>query len=212
MFEGGVVKPDMEFKRDILGMGTHDLTSCYQCGTCSVVCPISTDEDPFPRKEMIWVQWGLKDKLMADPSVWLCHQCNVCNVYCPRDAKPADVMSALRDYSISHYATPNFMAKAMREPRFLPLLFALPAVIFLAVLAWLGNLTSLPTDQVVFSKFMPIIYIEVIFMVAVGAATLALLFGGVRYWKAMNSLASANRHSPSKGLFATLFDVLIHPR
>jgi len=206
-----LVQPDLEFKRTILGLGAHDLTSCYQCGTCSVVCPISTDADPFPRKEMIWVQWGLKDRLLTDPAVWLCHQCNLCNTYCPRDAKPADVMSSLRDYSITHYAVPEFMGKAMSQAKYLPLLFSFPAFIFLAVLTLLGNLTSLPTGQIVFSKFMPIIYIEIIFSLGVGAAIVAAMLGGVQYWKGMSgsSLATGNTE-PIKGLFPTLFDVLMH--
>ncbi len=211
MAEAALIIPDLEFKRDILGLGAHDLTSCYQCGTCSVVCPISTDADPFPRKEMIWVQWGLKDKLLADPAVWLCHQCNLCNTYCPRDAKPADVMSSLRDYSITHYAVPQFMGKALSQAKYLPLLFAFPAFIFFAVLAWLGNLISLPSGQIVFSKFMPIIYIEVIFSLGVGAAIVAAILGGMQYWKNMSNSSIASGHTgPTKGLFPTLFDVLMH--
>ncbi len=211
MAEGALVQPDLEFKRDILGLGAHDLTSCYQCGTCSVVCPISTDDMPFPRKEMIWVQWGLKDRLLADPAVWICHQCNLCNTYCPRDAKPADVMSALRGYSITYYAVPRFMGKAVSDPKCLPLLFVFPALIFLAVLASLGNLTFLPTGQIVFSKFMPIIYIEVIFSLGVGAAIVAAILGGVQYWKGMSEFSSAAGNTgPTKGLIPTLLDVLNH--
>ena len=206
-----LIQPDLEFKRDILGLGAHDLTSCYQCGTCSAICPIGTDTDPFPRKEMIWVQWGLKDRLLADPAVWLCHQCNLCNTYCPRDAKPADVMSALREYSITHYAVPKFMGKAVSQPKYLPLLLAVPALIFLAILAGLGNLTSLPTGQIVFSKFMPIIYIEAIFAPAAGAALVALILGGLRYWKGMKEFFPASQDSGgAKGFISTLTDILRH--
>lgn len=211
MAEASLIQPDLEFKRHILVLGAHDLTSCYQCGTCSVVCPIATDQDPFPRKEMVWVQWGLKDRLLADPAVWLCHQCGVCNSYCPRDAKPADVMAALRDYSITQYAVPGFMGKALSEAKYLPLLFAFPGLIFLGVLAWLGSLTSLPTGQIVFSKFMPIVYIEIIFILGVGAAALAAVAGGVRYWKGMNEFSSAKPGGgPAKGLIPTLVDILKH--
>lgn len=211
MAEASLIQPDLEFKRDILGLGAHDLTSCYQCGTCSVVCPLSTDDMPFPRKEMIWVQWGLKDKLLADPALWVCHQCGVCNSYCPRDAKPADVMAALRDYSITHYAVPGFMGKTLSEAKYLPLLFVFPALIFLAVLAWIGNLTSLPTGQIVFSKFMPIVYIEIIFILGVGVAAVAAISGGMRYWRAMNEFSSATRASgPARGLIPTLVDILKH--
>src|SRR5262249_15714552 len=180
-----VIEPDLQFKQQILGLGAHDLTSCYQCGTCSVVCPISTDSDPFPRKEMIWVQWGLKDRLLADPTVWLCHQCSVCNAYCPRDAKPADVMAALRDYTITHYAFPAFMGVAVNDPKYLPFLFAIPAVVLIAVLAGLNHLTALPTGDVVFSKFLPIGYVETIFTVGVGFAVLASLISGLRYFRSI---------------------------
>jgi quinone-modifying oxidoreductase subunit QmoC len=213
MAEVALIQPDLEFKRHILGLGAHDLTACYQCGTCSVVCPLSTDADPFPRKEMVWVQWGLKDRLVSDPTVWLCHQCSVCNTYCPRDAKPADVMAALRDYSITHYAVPSFMGKAVSEAKYLPHLFAVPAILFLVVLAWLGNLTSLPAGRIVFSKFMPIIYIEAIFILAVGAAVATLVLGGLRYWKSMNESSLAWRDgSTPKGFIPTLMDVFKHSR
>ena len=61
MGQATLVQPNLDFKSRIMSSGAHDLSSCYQCGTCSVVCPLATPENPFPRKEMIWVQWGLKE-------------------------------------------------------------------------------------------------------------------------------------------------------
>ncbi len=125
------VQTDLGWKRQIIGLDAPDLSVCYQCGTCTAVCPVSTTENPFPRKEMVWVQWGMKEQALGNASIWLCHQCGTCNTYCPRDAKPSNVMAALRDYSIGHYAVPAFMGRALGHPRYLPLLFAVPAVIFL---------------------------------------------------------------------------------
>ncbi|MFQ5827818.1 MAG: quinone-interacting membrane-bound oxidoreductase complex subunit QmoC [Candidatus Methylomirabilia bacterium] len=212
MREGTMVEPDLEFKRQILGLGAHDLTACYQCGTCSVVCPTSTADSPFPRKEMIWVQWGLQDRLMGDPSVWECHQCGTCTTYCPRDAKPADVMAALRDYSIRRHAIPRFMGRALNEPRYLPLLLAIPLVIFGAVLARLGHLTSLPEGEVVFSKVMPIAYIEVVFLAAMTLSGLAAVAGGLSYWRAMRQEAAASRNggSPARSLLPTIASIFRH--
>lgn len=211
MAEAALVKPDWEFKASILGLGAHDLMACYQCGTCSVVCPIATDANPFPRKEMIWVQWGLQDRLMADSGVWLCHQCNQCSTYCPRDAKPGDVMTALREYSIAHYAVPRFLGMAVGEPKYLPLLLAFPAMIVLAVLGWLGNLTALPEGPIVFSKFMPILYVEAIFILAVGAAVGASGLGGLRYWKALNKVSPLPAGSTvAAQLTSTLRDIFQH--
>jgi quinone-modifying oxidoreductase subunit QmoC len=203
------VEPDLEFKRQIVGLGAHDLNVCYQCGTCSVVCPISSHDNPFPRKEMVWVQWGLKDLALSNSSIWVCHQCGACTTYCPRNAKPADVMAALRDYSIEHYAVPRFMGRAMADPRYLPLLFAIPAVICAAILAWLGNLTTFPEGEVVFSKFMPMVYIEVVFTGALVLATLGAASGGRRYWRAMGAHAGGEALGLAP-LLPTMVTILKH--
>src|SRR5262249_18286594 len=121
------------------------------------------------------------------------------------------VMAALRDYSITHYAMPAFMGRALGDPRYLPLLFGIPAVLFLAILGWLGHLTSLPAGRIVFSKFIPIPVIEVTF---VGFITLSLIgaaIGGLRYWRAMNATASSNGHH-GRPVLPTLLQILRHRR
>ena len=204
------VQPDLEFKRQILGLGAHDLTACYQCGTCSIVCPISMPDNPFPRKEMAWVQWGLKDLVLSNSSIWLCHQCGACTTYCPRNAKPADVMAALRDYSIEHYAVPQFMGRALNDPKYLPLLFAIPAIIFAAILAWLGHLSALPAGEIVFSKFMPIAYIEITFMAALTLSVLGAVLGGARYWRAMSAHSKHTAHRSLASLVQTILTIFKH--
>ena len=204
------IATDLDWKRRIIGLDAPDLSVCYQCGTCTAVCPVSTAENPFPRKEMVWVQWGLKDRALGNASIWLCHQCSTCNTYCPRDAKPSNVMAALRDYSITHYAVPPFMGRALGDPRSLPLLFAIPAVIFLAILGGLGHLTALPEGRIVFSKFIPIAFIEVTFVTCIALSLIGAAMGGVRYWRAMSAGASANGHGPA--LMSPLLDILEHRR
>ncbi|MHB8148401.1 MAG: quinone-interacting membrane-bound oxidoreductase complex subunit QmoC [Vulcanimicrobiaceae bacterium] len=179
------IKPDLEFKQRILGLDAPDLTGCYQCGTCSVVCPISTPENPFPRKEMAWVQWGLKDRILSNNSIWSCHQCGLCSTYCPRDAKPANVMAALREYSIGYYAAPAFIAKWLASPRYLPVLFSIPIAILLVVLAVGGHLGSLPDGRIVFTKFIPDAFVEIFYVLMVALALIGATLGGIRYWNAM---------------------------
>ncbi|HEV8438253.1 MAG TPA: quinone-interacting membrane-bound oxidoreductase complex subunit QmoC [Methylomirabilota bacterium] len=206
------IETDLEWKRQIIGLDAPDLSVCYQCGTCTAVCPVSTADNPFPRKEMVWVQWGLKERALGNASIWLCHQCGTCNTYCPRDAKPSNVMAALRNYSISHYAVPRFMGRALTDPRYLPLLFAIPAAIFLAILGWLGHLGRLPEGRIVFSRFLPIAAIEVTFVTCIALSLVGAVMGGMRYWRAMHAGASLNGERPPSKVVATLWQIMKHRR
>ena len=134
-----LIEPDVGFVKEIIGLGGDTLKKCFQCATCSVACPISPDTKPFPRKEMIAASWGLKDRLVGNPDIWLCHHCGDCTTKCPRGAKPGEVLGALRSYAITEYAAPKAIGKAVNDPKMLPLLMGIPVVIFLV----LGLITGL---------------------------------------------------------------------
>ena len=96
------------------------LKQCMQCSTCSVTCQISPDSNPFPRKEMLWAGWGLRDRLVKNPDIWLCHQCSDCTAKCPRDAKPGEVLGAVRRTAYKHFSWPGFMGAFFSDTKFLP--------------------------------------------------------------------------------------------
>ena len=121
MAETYVIDPDLDFIKEVGALGGEDLKKCYQCATCSVACPISPDTKPFPRKEMIAASWGLKDKLVGNSDIWLCHNSGDCSTRCPREAKPGDVLAAVRSYTISEYAQPKALAQALKDPKKLPI-------------------------------------------------------------------------------------------
>jgi quinone-modifying oxidoreductase subunit QmoC len=149
-----VLEPDLGFIREIGALGGQDLKKCYQCATCSVTCAIAPDNKPFPRKEMIAASWGLKDKLVGNADIWLCHNCGDCSTRCPRTAKPADVLAAVRAYAVSEYAAPKAVAKAVNDPKKLPILLAVPAVIFIVLGLITGLLDFTPEgDRIVHAHF-----------------------------------------------------------
>ncbi len=126
------VQPDLKFVKELQQFGGESLKKCYQCATCSVVCPLSPADNPYPRKEMVWAQWGLKDRLLNDIDIWLCHNCGTCSDLCPRGAKPGDLLGALRNMAYKNLAQPNFIGKLMNS-KGLPVLILIPALIYLAI-------------------------------------------------------------------------------
>jgi quinone-modifying oxidoreductase subunit QmoC len=142
MSDAYLVEPDVGFIKEISKLGGQDVKKCFQCATCSVACPISPDTKPFPRKEMLATSWGLKDRLIGNGDIWLCHNCGDCSDLCPRGAKPGDVLAAVRAYAVSEYAVPKVLGKAVNKPGMLPILLAIPAVLFIVV-GLLSNMVGL---------------------------------------------------------------------
>ncbi|MFH0764865.1 MAG: 4Fe-4S dicluster domain-containing protein, partial [Calditrichota bacterium] len=194
MAETMLVKPDRHFIKRVEKAGGGNLHNCYQCATCAAVCKLSPEDKPFPRKEMIYAQWGLKDKLAADPDVWLCHQCNDCSVRCPRGARPGDVMAALRNYSFEHFAFPSFMGKLLASPFGLPILFLIPILI----LGTLAHWSEMATFQghVHFYNFIHNGTLEILFM---GGNALVFLLAAVGLARFYRGMSATWRVKPQKG-------------
>jgi len=74
--------------------GGEILKLCYQCGTCTAVCPWNKVRSFLVRRIMHQGQLGLID--FEDEDVWLCATCNNCVKRCPRGVEIIDVMRALR--------------------------------------------------------------------------------------------------------------------
>ncbi len=208
-----VIKPDLQVIKQIMASGGESVKKCFQCATCSVVCNISPDNKPFPRKEMIMAQWGLKEELVKNPDIWLCHQCSDCTAYCPRGAKPGEVLGALRQMCIQHYATPPILGRLVGDPRSLPLLIAFPILLLLAALKLTGHL-AIPEGPIVYSKFFPTLLIDFIFVPAFFFAVAVLGKGVLAYWKDINvnPWKVKAKGNLVGNLIATLTDILWHNR
>lgn len=213
------VQPDLEFIRTLKEAGGDTLKKCYQCATCSVMCPLSEEGKPFPRKEMIWSQWGMKEKLVTDPDVFLCHQCGDCTANCPRGAKPGDVLGAIRSYAYTFYGWPKPLAKLAASAKGLPVLIGIPVVVIL-IMWMLSGAMHIPSQEQFsshgYQQFFGhwdfrwyaknIFFIVAIMLPSLGLALFSLYMGITKMWKAMSANAGVNNDfRPSVMQFATEF-------
>ncbi len=208
MAEATVIQPDTTFLREVMAAGGGDLKKCYQCATCSVVCQLSPEESPFPRKQMIEAQWGLKARLLGDPAIWLCHNCGDCTTQCPRGAHPSEVLGALRRVAIRSFAFPKFMGRLVASRMALPLLFLLPTLIFLAIAEWAPK--GQPTPHLEFANLFPIPVLEALFFTVSGFVLLAFAVGVVRSLRASRALGATG--DTLRGLLPALKQILTHER
>jgi len=226
------VQPDLDFIRYLKEAGGDTLKKCYQCATCSVMCPLSKDGSPFPRKEMIWSQWGLKDKLIADPDVFLCHQCGDCTENCPRGAKPGDVLGAIRAYAYTFYGWPAPLAKLASSARGLPMLIGIPVVVIFVMWMISGAMHIPSSEQFAdhgYQQFFGhwdfkwyaknIFFIILIMVPSLGLGLFAAFKGIARMWKTMSENAGVNSdYRPSviqfvkEFLWPSLVEIVQHNR
>jgi quinone-modifying oxidoreductase subunit QmoC len=164
---------------------------------------------------MIWTQWGLKDRLIANPDVWLCYNCNDCSVHCPRGARPGDVLGAIRQTAVERFAIPGFIARWVNNPRYFPLLLFIPMLLLglaLLVRKPVENALGISMDtseRIVFANtsIFPHWLLNSFFFFFSALVLIALVMGIMRFWKAMKE--SDNRKgAPAKGVFPSLISAL----
>ena len=78
----------------------NPIKTCIQCGTCSATCPVVEYMDHTPRRIIGMIGADLKDEVLASNTFWYCASCYHCTVRCPSDIDIAELMYALKRYSM----------------------------------------------------------------------------------------------------------------
>ena len=210
------IESDLEFIRAIHTRGGETYKKCFQCGNCSATCTISPDDEPFPRKEMAWAVWGMKKSLMSDPDIWLCYLCADCTSRCPRGARPGDVLAAVRRESILHYAFPQFLAKWISKPQYIPLVLLFPTVLiglgylFKEAMVSLFNIAPNTGEQVTYSysAWFPHWFLNSFFGFFSLLVLVAIIVGVSRFWRAMKTSTTHGNLKPVKGIWPSIWAVV----
>ncbi len=78
----------------------NPITDCIQCGTCSATCPAVEFMDHTPRTLIGMIGADLRDEVLASNTYWSCASCYHCTVRCPAGIDIAELMYALKRYSM----------------------------------------------------------------------------------------------------------------
>ncbi|MBN2215614.1 MAG: 4Fe-4S dicluster domain-containing protein [Bacteroidales bacterium] len=110
-----MAKVNPDFSVELKKFGGFDLNACYNCGNCTAVCSLSTEENSIPRKMVRYSVLGLEDELKVSIDPWLCYYCGECSETCPQDANPGELMMSLRRYLTSKYDWTGFSGLLYRN-------------------------------------------------------------------------------------------------
>jgi ferredoxin len=203
-----LVEPDLRFIEELASFGAKTFKSCYQCATCSASCSISPDQNPFPRKEVLWAKWGLKDRLLKDLDVWTCYYCGDCSTNCPRQADPGETMMALRRYMTSRYDWTG-ISRLLYTSRLRELGAVLAvALVVVGLFYFSGAFTPerMITDHVSVNTFAPVQWVHYADWIMAGILSFFLLTNTFRMWR----MVMDGEKIPISVYFSKLKTFLVH--
>ena len=83
------------------------LNHCIQCGSCAGSCPVVEFMDQTPRRLIGMINADMKEEVLATNTYWFCASCYQCSDRCPAAIDIAEVMYAVKRYSIWHKSYPE---------------------------------------------------------------------------------------------------------
>ena len=145
--------------------GAINPEACFNCGNCTAVCPLTSSDNPFPRRTIRLIQLGMRDRLLASTDPWLCYFCGDCSRTCPRGAEPAETMMATRRWLIAQYDRSGKAAKLYTSGNTITWTVIrtalLPLVLLLGYHLWTGG-DNVITDHVGLNTFAPVFWVWMI--------------------------------------------------
>ncbi|MBN2148133.1 MAG: 4Fe-4S dicluster domain-containing protein [Anaerolineales bacterium] len=94
---------DPNLMEELKEYGAVGVEKCINCGNCTAICPLASDEYNFPRNMIRLSQMGIKDRMISSLDPWLCYYCGDCSDTCPQKAEPGETMMAMRRWLTAQY-------------------------------------------------------------------------------------------------------------
>jgi ferredoxin len=155
---------DPKFGEALKEFGAENINACYNCGTCTAVCSLSTPEDSFPREIVRLSVLGLEDDLKSSLKPWLCYYCGECTTHCPQTANPGELMMSIRRWLTSVYDWTGLSGLLYKS---LPLTIASFIIVALAVIGY-GQYVHFNPERIIHSgHYFEMIAIATVFAVII---------------------------------------------
>jgi ferredoxin len=186
------------FTDELKEYGAFDLNKCYNCGTCTAICSLSTEENSFPREMVRYSVLGLEEEAKASLKPWLCYYCGECSSHCPQEANPGELMMSLRRWLTAKYDWTGLSGLLYRS---------LPLSIFAFLLTAVAVIFYAGSEKFNLHKIMHFgHYFE---MIAIGLVFAIILVPNLfRMWRFI--IQKPGIKVPIKNYFAALKDLIVH--
>jgi len=171
-------KVNPEFLNEIKKYGDVNIEDCFNCGNCTAICSLSTEDTPFPRINLRYLQLGLEDHILQNIDPWLCYYCGECTETCPKSAEPAEAMMAIRRWLIAKYDRSGHGVKLYTSAKaawFTSIRYALIPLVLLILghtlsavgVSGFGSL-AIVTDKVELNSFAPALWVWAVVLIDFG--------------------------------------------
>lgn len=187
-----------EFGKELKKYGADDFNACYNCGTCTAICSLSTEDDSFPREMVRFSVLGDEEDIKASLKPWLCYYCGECSTHCPQKANPGELMMSLRRWLTSVYDWTGLSGLLYKS---LPLSIIAFILVAVAVIVYSASEAfNLPLIMHVGHYFE---------MIAIGAVfAIILLPNIIRMWWMV--IVKPKIKAPLKNYFTAIGELLVH--
>ena len=165
----------------------------------------------LPRRQVTFVRLGLQDRLAADQDIWHCYGCTECSSQCPSGAKPASIMSALRQFATDRYACPRLLARVVNNPRSFWLVYIAVAAFLAAMIAVTG--TFVPgSGPLRYAGMLPDSAVIPVFSLLTVLPLVAIVVGASRAWRAWydGSLFATRPRLLGRSIRKAVAEILAH--
>jgi len=106
-----ITKFELSLKEALKEFGLLDTKPCFNCGSCTGICPVSKEEHSFPRGLIRYSQLGIVNFESED--LWKCVTCKSCVQQCPRGFEIVDLMKSLRKIIVTEGV--GYMPKSLHR-------------------------------------------------------------------------------------------------